>query len=88
MRPYDDYEDAEEMEIIDLVSERKDVPVIRRMEEPRIRRFQINWGLTILVSVVVTMVLWFVVGILMGRGYIPRVDMGYTWFNSHIWSVF
>lgn len=88
LRPYNNYEDAEEVEIIDLASERKDVPVIRRMEEPRIHRFRINWGLTIVASVIVTMILWFVVGILMGRGYIPRVDMGYTWFNSHIWSVF
>ena len=88
LRPYNNYEDAEEVEIIDLASERKEVPVIRRMEEPRIHRFRINWGLTIVASVVVTVVLWFGVGMLMGRGYIPRVDMGYTWFNSHIWSVF
>lgn len=88
LRPYNNYEDAEEVEIIDLASERKEVPVVRRMEEPRIHRFRINWGLTIAASVVVTMILWFGVGMLMGRGYIPRVDMGYTWFNSHIWSIF
>lgn len=88
MRPYHDYDDAEEVEIIDLANERRDVPVIRRMEEPRIRRGSINWGLTFLVSVVVTVFLWFMIGILMGRGYLPRVDIGYTWFNSHIWSVF
>lgn len=85
---YNNYEDAEEVEFIDLTSERKEVPVIRRIEEPRIHRFRINWGLTIIASVVVTMTLWFGVGVLMGRGYVPRVDMGYTWFNSHIWSVF
>lgn len=86
--PYGDYEDTEEVEIIDLVCEGKDVPIVRRMEEPRIRRFRINWGLTVLVSVIVTLILWFAIGMLMGRGYIPRMDFGYTWFNSHIGRVF
>ena len=88
MHPYRDYDDADEVEIIDLANERRDVPVIRRMEEPHIRRFNINWGLTLLVSLVVTVLLWFVTGSLMGRGYLPKIDLGYTWFNSHVWSVF
>lgn len=77
-----------DIEIIDLENESPSTPVVRRMEEPRIRRFRINWMLTIWASVFVTIVLWFVVGMLMGRGYLPRVDMGYTWFNGHIWSIF
>ena len=62
--------------------------VIRKIEEPRIRRFRINWKVTIFLSLLVSFILWFVVGILMGRGYLPRVDIGYTWFNSHIVSIF
>ena len=62
--------------------------VMRKIEEPRIRRFQVNWKVTILLSLLVSLILWLVVGILMGRGYLPRVDLGYTWFNSHILSIF
>lgn len=80
--------DFDNVEKIGLENERKEPPIIRKMEEPRIRRFQTNWTLTILISILLTLMLWFVVGILMGRGYLPRVDFGYTWFNSHIWSVF
>lgn len=83
---YDD--DFNDVEIVDLSNERADTPVVRRIEEPRIRGYRINWKLTIIASLLVTIVLWFVVGMLMGRGYLPRVDCGYTWFNSHIWSVF
>ena len=62
--------------------------VVRKIEEPRIRRFHINWKLTIIVSVLVSVFFWFVVGLLMGRGHLPRVDLGYTWFNSHIFRIF
>lgn len=80
------WEDA--TEIMNLTREEYDTPVIRRMEEPRIRRFRINWVLTIGISLFLSLVLWFLLGLLMGNGYIPRVDLGYTWFNSHIWRVF
>lgn len=85
---YDDVDDCDDVEIIDLRNERKETPVVRRMEEPRIRRFRVNGMLIILALLLVTIVPWFIVGILMGRGYLPRVDLGYTWFNSHIWSIF
>lgn len=78
----------EDVEVIDFRAARQENSVVRRIEEPRIRRFRINWMLTVGASLLVALVLWFVVGMLMGRGILPRVDMGYTWFNSHIWSVF
>ena len=82
------YNDFDSLEILDLEDERKESRIVRRMEEPHIIRFQINWMLTIFASLLVTIVLWFVVGILMARGYLPRVDLGYTWFNTHIGGVF
>lgn len=75
-------------EIMNLIREEYETPVVRKMEEPRIRRFRINWVLTIGISLLLSLVLWFILGLLMGNGYIPRVDLGYTWFNSHVWSVF
>lgn len=80
--------ETEEMAVTEGFTDCPKPSVIRRIEEPRIRRFQINWFLTILLSVTVILVLWVVVGMLMGRGYIPKLDMGYTWFNKYIWSIF
>lgn len=81
---YDDYDVGFEKK----ATVQSTTSVIRKIEEPRIRRFRINWKVTILLSLLVSFILWFVVGILMGRGYLPRVDIGYTWFNSHIVSIF
>ena len=81
---YDDYD----LEIVEKEKVQTVTSVMRKIEEPRIRRFQVNWKVTILLSLLVSLILWLVVGILMGRGYLPRVDLGYTWFNSHILSIF
>ena len=81
---YDDYD----LEIEEKEEVQSTTSVVRKIEEPRIRRFRINWKVTILLSLLVSLILWLVVGILMGRGYLPRVDLGYTWFNSHIISIF
>lgn len=81
---YDDYD----IEIEEKEKVQSTTSVVRKIEEPRIRRFRINWKVTVLLSLLVSFILWLVVGILMGRGYLPRVDMGYTWFNSHIFRIF
>ena len=81
---YDDYD----LEIEEKEEVQSTTSVVRKIEEPRIRRFRINWKVTVLLSLLVSFILWLVVGILMGRGYLPRVDMGYTWFNSHIFRIF
>ena len=75
-------------DVLELLKEQTPPPMVRRMEEPRIRRFRMNRLLAVAVSLLVSAAIWFVVGILMGDGYIPQIDLGYTWFNSHIWSVF
>ena len=83
---YDDYD--LEIKEQDKVQVQSTTSVVRKIEEPRIRRFRINWKVTILLSLLISLILWLVVGILMGRGYLPRVDIGYTWFNRHIFSIF
>ena len=87
---YDDYDyDYDfDLDIKEQDKVQSTASVVRKIEEPRIRRFHINWKLTIIVSVLVSVFFWFVVGLLMGKGYLPRVDLGYTWFNSHILSIF
>ena len=82
------HEETDDMAVTECFTDCPQTSVVRRIEEPRIRRFQINWLLTILLSVSVIVVLWVVVGMLMGRGYIPKLDIGYTWFNKFIWSIF
>lgn len=82
-----DYDDSD-LEIKEPEQVQRTTTVVRKIEEPRIRRFRINWKVTILLSLLISFILWFTVGILMGRGYLPRVDLGYTWFNSHILSIF
>ena len=81
-------EDDYDLEIEEKAKVQSTTPVMRKIEEPRISRFHINWKMTILLSLLVSFILWLVVGILMGRGYLPRVDIGYTWFNSHIIRIF
>lgn len=85
---YDDYDYDFDLDIKEQDKVQSTASVVRKIEEPRIRRFHINWKLTIIVSVLVSVFFWFVVGLLMGRGHLPRVDLGYTWFNSHILSIF
>lgn len=85
---YDDYDYDFDLDIKEQDKVQSTASVVRKIEEPRIRRFHINWKLTIIVSVLVSVFFWFVVGLLMGKGYLPRVDLGYTWFNSHILSIF
>lgn len=81
---YDDYD----LEIEEKEEVQSTTSIVRKIEEPRIRRFRINWKVTVLLSLLVSFILWLVVGILMGRGYLPRVDIGYTWFNSHVIRIF
>lgn len=81
-------EEQENIEILDFFNEPQKPTVVRRVEEPKIRRFRINWFVTVLLSLLTIVVLWVVIGMLMGRGYIPRLDIGYSWFNKYIWSIF
>ena len=81
-------EEQENIEILNFLQSPQQPTIVRRVEEPKIRRFRINWVLTVLLSLLSILVLWVVIGMLMGRGYIPKLDIGYTWFNKYIWSIF
>lgn len=62
--------------------------VVRRTVEPEIKTHKVNWLLVVLLSILLTLIVWTGIGLLMGHDIIPRLDMGYTWFNSHIWNLF
>lgn len=56
-------------------------------ERPKRRRF-----LTVLLIVVfvilVLLTLWFGAGVLMMYSILPKVDLGYSWFNEHLFDLF
>lgn len=50
-----------------------------------------NVGTTIAVIFLVLLILiflWLVAGILMDYGIIPTIDLGYSWFNAHVFDLF
>lgn len=44
--------------------------------------------LTWICALVVVALLWCVIGLMMNTRLIPWVDLGYSWFNTHIYDVF
>ncbi len=44
--------------------------------------------LTLLFSVLCAALLWLVLGMTMRLGWLPPVDLGYAWFNQHIYLLF
>jgi len=32
--------------------------------------------------------LWVIIGALMGDGFLPKYDLGYSWFNTNIANLF
>ncbi len=44
--------------------------------------------LLILFSVLILVLLWALAGLLMETGTLPAVDLGYSWFNAHIYPFF
>jgi len=47
------------------------------------------YGLSIsLLSLCVLLFIWFIAGIVMEIGYLPNLDLGYTWFNRVLFPLF
>lgn len=38
--------------------------------------------------ILIIILLWFLAGLLVNLGILPEMDLGYSWFNSHIYSLF
>ena len=44
--------------------------------------------LTFLLVLFLLVLLWMMAGVLMGLGYIPKFDLGYSWFNMNVFPFF
>ena len=44
--------------------------------------------LTFLLVLFLLVLLWVLVGVLMGLGYLPKFDLGYGWFNTNVFPFF
>lgn len=42
----------------------------------------------ILNIILILILLWFLAGLLVNLGILPEIDLGYSWFNSHIYPLF
>ena len=45
-------------------------------------------GITIAGIIVCLLLLWVVAGVAMTMKWIPYYDLGYSWFNTHIFQLF
>lgn len=43
---------------------------------------------TVLLTVGILLLVWVIVGLLMGFRILPQLDLGYTWFNDHLFRLF
>lgn len=55
------------------------------MKPPRRKR---RGFLTFLLVLILLVLLWVLVGVLMGFGYVPEIDLGYSWFNLRVFPFF
>lgn len=58
-----------------------DIPVVVQPEKPAQRGIGF-WQVVLALLVIAG--LWVVLGALMGEGYLPKYDLGYSWFNANI----
>lgn len=45
-------------------------------------------AIAIILIVLLLITIWYIVGALMRMGMLPNVDLGYSWFSSHVFSMF
>ena len=58
-----------------------------RRQKSRSRRIW-PWLLLAALAAVLLGLIWAIAGLCMSMGWIPRADLGYSWFNGHFWPVF
>ena len=64
-------------------------PMEEAGEEAVSERRGISRILTVaLIGIMVALVLWCIGGLLMKMRILPELDIGYTWFNEHIYPLF
>lgn len=55
---------------------------------PRRKRRRTGWFLGVPLTMFLLLFLWSLAGVCMDFGWIPTVDIGYGWFNEHIFTLF
>ena len=45
-------------------------------------------ALASLLTILLIISIWYVAGLLMQRGMLPRIDLGYTWFSTNVFKLF
>ena len=58
---------------------------LRKPEQKNAKRTALFWK--ILLVLVDLFLLWFLLGLIMGLGYLPAIDLGYTWFSQLLSSI-
>lgn len=78
----DDYDDLDEGRDDDYYDDYDDY------EEQKPRRKGLFIFCIILNVILILILLWFLGGLLINLGVLPDIDLGYSWFNSHIYPLF
>lgn len=63
-------------------------PLQKTSEEPAPRKKWWSWLLLGALILVLIGLVWAIAGVCMTVGWLPKVDLGYSWFNAHIWPIF
>lgn len=58
-----------------------------RRKQPKSPRIW-PWLLLAALSAALLLLIWAILGLCMSMGWIPRADLGYSWFNQHVWPLF
>ncbi len=81
-------EDAEAVEAVEAVEDTEDAEDAESAEdEPSVGH---RWEIAVLLFLIVLVIilLWGVAGLGMQSGVIPRIDLGYTWFDRNVFPLF
>ena len=57
-------------------------------EEPAPQRKWWSWPLLVVLILVLIGLVWAIAGVCMTVGWLPKLDLGYSWFNEHLWPMF
>ena len=60
----------------------------RLFEEPNPTKAKSPWPVIVLLVVLCIALVWLVIGVAMSLNWLPKLDLGYAWFNEHILELF
>lgn len=70
-------------------AQRRPQPARDDLWEPEKRRGGFGYGLGVLILILLCLLLlWAAAGICMNMGFLPRCDLGFSWFNANVFPFF